>query len=419
MTTSAIELRPVSLRPVIANAARVLGGECLLRIANFVVAVVIARMYGAATFGIYATVLAYVTVGSMIADNGLQTSAIRQVSRWPTERCRIVSRLYAAKTLLLGIAVLPVVLIAAGIHLPRVVAFIGGLVAARTVVQSYAQLNAAILKALDAMGAIAAAQALHFALLISAAALVYRRGYAVTVLLALMVASQGCELLASTLYLWTRGIRAVRVRVGECWRVVREATPIGFTYGMASIALRLDVVFLSLIVPASAVGHFAAAQSVFVFASVTAWIFGSILLADFSRIGDQQDALRAYTQRWSRVLLITTVPAAIVGMWLAPLLLRTMFGNAFDAAGRMVVILLAALPFLFLNTVYLNRAIALGQHSIYAGAYAGALALGVAADFILGRTFAGVGIAVAALLREIGLFISLRLAAARLCRMVA
>ncbi len=55
----------------------------MLRIANFVAAIVIARIGGAAIFGIYATALAYATVASMIADNGLGITTVRKIGSSP------------------------------------------------------------------------------------------------------------------------------------------------------------------------------------------------------------------------------------------------------------------------------------------------------------------------------------------------
>jgi O-antigen/teichoic acid export membrane protein len=91
----------VSLKRTAANLSSVIGGELLLRAANFAVVVVIARLYCASALGVYATALAFATVAVMLADNGLQISAIAEVGQNPNQVSEVVSRLYAAKTLLL------------------------------------------------------------------------------------------------------------------------------------------------------------------------------------------------------------------------------------------------------------------------------------------------------------------------------
>src|SRR3954452_2310139 len=60
------------IRRTLLNLASVIGGEAALRVASLVAAVVIARNSGPALFGIYATALAYATITTLLADNGLQ-----------------------------------------------------------------------------------------------------------------------------------------------------------------------------------------------------------------------------------------------------------------------------------------------------------------------------------------------------------
>jgi O-antigen/teichoic acid export membrane protein len=88
------------MRKVALNLVSVIGGELLLRVANFAAVVVIARLYGARVLGIYATVLAFVTVAVMIADNGLQVSTIKEISQKPGMLDHTLGRLYVAKSFL-------------------------------------------------------------------------------------------------------------------------------------------------------------------------------------------------------------------------------------------------------------------------------------------------------------------------------
>jgi O-antigen/teichoic acid export membrane protein len=406
-------LPPQVLKRTIANLGSVVGGEALLRLGSFLAAVIIARNYGSAVFGVYAAALAYVTVVSMLADNGLQTAAIQQISRSPADLAAIASRLYVAKTSLLFPAVLLLAGVTVLLHWPDLVEQIVLLVALRTLLQSYAQLHIAMLKAIHRMHAIGIVQSVHFTFLIAGILWCYRGAHSITFLLAVMVAGQAVEFLGSAFVLSNYGLRAVRVRVEECWKLVRLAAPMGAANTMASIALRGDVVLLSWMVPATALGHFAAAQSLLVLLSVGSWLLGSVLLADMARLAHDYDALQYYVARWSRRIAMLLVPAAIVAVWAAPAAVRAIFGEAFGKAGGIVVILAMAAPFLFLNALYLNRAIALDLRSAYVGAYAAALSFGLLVGFILVRSFGATGVAVAAVAREIFLFTVLRTFAAR------
>ena len=65
------------------NLASILGGEAMLRIANFVAAVIIARTQGPVIFGTYAVTLAYATIAMTIVDSGLQTAIVKEIGADP------------------------------------------------------------------------------------------------------------------------------------------------------------------------------------------------------------------------------------------------------------------------------------------------------------------------------------------------
>jgi O-antigen/teichoic acid export membrane protein len=132
----------------LANLTSVISGELLLRIANFAAAIVIARRGGLVTFGFYAAALAYSTIATMLADNGLQVATVRDIARTPSQADSILSRAYASKLFLS----VPMVAALAGIgyfsHLSAEAWYIAALVTFRTVLQSFCQLQLAALKGL-------------------------------------------------------------------------------------------------------------------------------------------------------------------------------------------------------------------------------------------------------------------------------
>ncbi len=414
MSQWAIATRPVNapdLRATAAKLASVVGGEALLRAGNFAVAVVIARAYGPPMFGLYAVTLAYATLATTLADNGLQVAAIQQLSCARIQASAVATKLYWSKTMLLAGVVVLLACFAWSKHLRGLELWIGGLVTTRTLFQSYAQLNVSMLKGLDRMSLIAVVQAMHFVFLAAATGMAYFGGLGIVVLLALLAGSEAVEIVASSVVLRRAGIRLEQIHVKECWQMIRTAAPMGLTTMMANLGLRLDVVLLSWLAPAVIVAHFAAAQMFYVVLCVAGWLVGSVLLAEMGRIAAAPVVFQNFVQRWRRILLSATLPLTLIGMWLAPQLLRAVFGPSFDAGSRIVAVLIVATPFVLLNSLYLNRAIALDQRKAYVGSFAGALMLGIIADLVLGRTFAGLGIAVGAVLREVALCAGLTMAA--------
>src|ERR1700757_348194 len=118
---------------VLQNLMSVLGGEAAVRAANFAAALFIARAFGGFALGAYAAALAVVTVVVMIADNGLQTFVITELSGRPSERETVIGRVYIAKTMLLAVAIVVLGAIAGALKLSAFLWSVGAWVAVRTI----------------------------------------------------------------------------------------------------------------------------------------------------------------------------------------------------------------------------------------------------------------------------------------------
>jgi O-antigen/teichoic acid export membrane protein len=393
-----------ALQKTLANLVSVIGGEGILRVANFIVAVAIARLYGSAVFGLYATVLAYVTVVAMLADNGLQVAAIKQLSGSLEEIDRIVSLLYVAKTALFVPALTVLFAFVYGTHSSGLVWLIGGLVTVRTVLQSYCQLQIAILKAINRMTTIGVVQTAHAIILVIGCAVVYQRHLHVGGLMGVLVLGQFTEMTLTAMYLLRVGVRARPVRLWECWDLVRNAAPMGISFSLMNFLLRLDVIVLATFMSSSDVGNFAAAQSALVIVYVVSWLFGSVLLPDLTRLSSHRELMDKHVKHWIRLILAITVPITLIGIVVGPVGLRAVFGQAFDAARKPLALMLISIPFIFLNSLFLNRGFALNHRRVYVDTYAISAAGGLVLSVVMVKLFGVVGISAAVVTREIATF---------------
>jgi O-antigen/teichoic acid export membrane protein len=166
----------------------------------------------------------------------------------------------------------------------------------------------------------------------------------------------------------------------------------------------MDVIVLAWIVPGQEVGHFAAAQQVLVAVYLLSWLLGSVLLPELVRLSSSSSALHTYVGHWVRLLTLTSVPLAILGAASGPIVMRLVYGKDFASAGIPFSILWLTMPFVLLNALYLNRAIALGNRSLYVSSYVIGAGAGVVADLVLTLTLGIIGTALAAFLREVGMF---------------
>jgi O-antigen/teichoic acid export membrane protein len=385
------------------SLASVVGGEAAVRGANFIAALVIARAYGGETLGVYAACLAVVTVVAMFADNGLQTSAITQLSPAGASRNQIIGQITVSKTILLGAAAIVLAGIGAWMKLSSLFWTVGAWVALRTVLQSYSQLQLSILKAVSKANSIGIIQCIHGGLLLLAIGLTFTQGWSVFTLLAGMTFCQGIELAMGVFVVQRGGIRPSWPEHFQFWPSMRKSTPFGITYGLANLIIRLDTIVLSALVSLSELGSFSAANTVLLFVYVSSWLLGSILLPEMVRSSGNQENLKMRVDRWARITAVVTVPCAVLTSLLAPQLISALFGRAFTSSGAIASVMALAYPFVILNSVYTSLAVALNRRAVFVGVFAASAIAALGLDYFFGRAFGARGIAWAIVARETGM----------------
>ena len=383
------------------NLTSVIGGEMLLRAANFAAAAVIGRLYGVVVFGTYATILAFVTVVERLSDNGLEVAGIAQTSKQPERTGEILGSLYTLKTFLSFLVLTVLVCIGLASGLSSSVWVLATILTLRTFLYSYCRLQAGIIKSWDKMPAIGTIQAMHFGVLACGLSIIYIRHYSLASLLLLLLTGQSLEFLLSFFYLRRLGIRPRMMGITAYCRMIRSSTPIGITYTAAAMILRGDVIILSLLVPATVLGSFAAANTGLVTVYVVAWLFGGVILSRMAQLAKDSTLLSSYVRKWVLVILATATPISLLAAWVAPSLVSMLFGRPFAIAASSAAIMALAVPFILLNAVFLSRAIAREASFEYLGIFLGVGVISVTLDFVLGRAYGANGVAWAIALREL------------------
>ena len=407
------------MKRTFGNLVSVIGGEAMIRAANFAATLVIARVHGARIFGLYATALATTAVFVMFADNGLQTSAITELSNRLDGKDKIVGELYVAKTALTCVIIAVLVSVGLTLGFPPLVWMVGGLVAVRTILQSYSQLQLSMLKSIGQMKVIGVIQGLHCAVLMVGICIAFKQRWVILGLLGWLVAGQALELVLTVNVLWRAGIRLMWPAVGSCWALIVRSTPVGIAYGLANLIVRLDTIVLSVIVPLSEMGQFAAADMVLVIVYVVAWLFGSVVLPEMVRRSASSERLKAYVNRWSLLLFLTVAPCALFGFWVTPRIIPFLYGPTFSRAGIIVSVMMLGVPFILVNSLYANYAIATDSKATYLRIFAATAVATVGLNYFLGRSFGPLGVAWAILIRELGMFAGFSVLASRTSGRVA
>jgi len=383
-----------------SNFGDVVGGEMLLRLANFGVAALIGRLFGAPVLGLYATIVAVATLGERLADNGLELTGIAEVSARPRYTSEIATALYTDKTILCVVAIglLATMGRIAGLS-PRQW-LIAAILALRTFLYSYCRLHAGFLKGLDRTRQISKCQGVHFSLLAIGLAYVYLQHKSLVVLLLFLLAAQIVEYICSFVVLRRLGVGYAAVSASLCWDLMRRSVPVGATYTLATVMLRGDVLILSLLASSAVVGTFAAADTGLVMIYVIAWLFSGVLLSDLGRHARNSQALNLHFRKILRTVTLVSIPLAAAGVLFSRFAVIVIFGKSFAAAGSTAAIMILALPLIFFNAALLSRLIAKNASRVAAFIYLLAAILSLLLNYFLGRYYGAAGVAVSIVLRE-------------------
>lgn len=355
----------------------------------------------------------------MLADNGLQISAVGEVTKWRESPSAVVSRLYVTKSIAFLVMMPVLAAIGVAVHLSWLGWTVGILTMIRLVMQSYSQLQLAILKTLDRMQIIGALQAIHFTVLSLGIAWIYFAHRRFEWLLGWFIVGQCLEFLLSLSVLMRIGVGAVRVRLRECMALLKRSTPVGFSYALASVILRTDIIVLSMIAPLQVVGHFAAAQVVITAVYVVSWLFGTVVLPEMTRRVHEGVAIEAYVRRWTLRIVASVLPASVLSALLVPRIMLLLYGSAYAETGSVAAIMLLGCTPIFLNALNFNRAVALNAKRIYLRVYVSVAILTVILDFVSGQLWGANGIAVAVVLREAVMLTMFKLASGDAPRVAA
>jgi polysaccharide transporter, PST family len=388
------------MKPVLASLASVIGGEAIIRLANFATVLFIARQYGGTTLGAYAVTLSVVTVVVMFSDNGLQTAVITKLTVATSGRDQLLGQLALSKVILLAAAAICLAVIAICSRKNELFWIIGLWVSARAILQSYSQFQMAILKSIAKARWIGIIQSFHSAVLFLGLWWSFTQRWTVFVLLAWLTFGQLLELSLGVAILSRSG---VRVRWSETFpflAILKMAAPFGIAYGLANLIIRVDTIVLSMFAPLSEIGIFSAADTILLLVYVSSWLFGSLLLPEMVRVSDRPQEWKAYTLQWVRRVVLITVPAALVVSLAAPRLIVLLYGQAFAGSGMLASLLSLACPLIVLNSVYTTQVIAANRQSVLLAMFGATAVAALALDFALAHACGATGIAVAIVIRE-------------------
>lgn len=405
------------------TAAQAIGKAAVLAIGAASI-VITTRYLGASGYGQFALALAFVQMVGLLADLGLLTVVVREISRRPEETERLVGNALTLRLALsLGVIVLAGLLSLAMPYTEQVRVAI--LIAGVPLVLGLA--NTAIVAVFQARlrmdrAAISdvAGRAAGFVALVAVAALDLGF-YAV-------VATAGVGAFVTLVVTWRLSRPLVRVRPAASrpvWRsLLRAAIPVGAALAVTEVYFRADTLIVSLYEDYEEVGFYALAYRLIELLGMLPAIVMTSVFPLLSRyLRENRDLARRTLDATADLFVALGVPLAAGGVVVAPQLVRLIGGDDFEGAADTLRILLFAGALAFVSGLFGMALIAGDRQRSALRLAMAALALNVPLNFALVPSFgidAAAAVAVASELllvvgggllvrRELGLAPRLRL----------
>jgi O-antigen/teichoic acid export membrane protein len=371
-------------RRVASNTAVQVAGKGIVLAFGLASLAVLTRYLGPGDYGRYTLALMYMQLFGVLADVGLFTTVVREISK---DRSRTDELVGNVLTLRLILAVV-VIAVAAGVslllpyeHDVRVAILLAGgpllfgmmNTAYVAILQSRLQMSRAVVG--DVVGR---AASLLLALLVVWLDLGF---YAV------MLAAGGGALATLTVtWLVTRRLAAIRFRANlAVWRpLLVAALPLGLALAINSLYFRADTLIISFYEPYSQVGLYTLAYRILELALVVGYVFVNTTFPVLSQAveHDEPRALRMI-QVSTDLLVVLGMPLVAGGLVLAPQIVELASGEDFAGAAEPLRILLAAGALAWVNGVFGLALIAKNRQTSALWLNVSALAFNVGLNFLL------------------------------------
>jgi O-antigen/teichoic acid export membrane protein len=387
------------------NSVLVVSARALAKLGVFVVVVLLLRTLGSERYGRYAAMVVYVTLLGVVADLGLQTVFIRDVSRDRRLFTRYLSNLLSVRLLL---SVIALALLAAVLRLLSPALFPYTLAGfALLLTTSYSSLLRAVFYIRGRLVYEAVAIVAEAILLLALTLVAIRRQAAWDAFLWVYAASYlfTCLFVFGVLrWRWHERI-TIGLEPAFLRGLLAAGLPLALGFTITTIYAQLDVVLLQLFKGFQMVGWYSAANR---FVDAVAWIPQSAMGAIFPALailsaGDRRQLAFAYEKSY-KMLAVIALPLAVGIGITADSLIHLAAPHGFDQSIPALRILAPSVALLFVNNAFIYTLTAINRQLDFTRLALFTLAVNMVLNLALIPPYGYLGAAAASTITEAALF---------------
>ena len=340
-------------RRVASNTAVQVAGKAAVLAIGAASIAVLTRYLGPSDYGRYTLALMYMQLFAVLADVGLLTTVVREISKDPSRTESLVGNALTLRLLLSLVTI--VVAVAISLLLPYepdvrlAIVLAGGPLLLGMLNGSLTAVFQGQMRMGRSVSADVVGRAIAFGLAVLVATL--DLGF-----FAVMGAAAGGALatLIVSVVLSRRLVRISFLSDRAVWRTLLVASlPLGLALAINALYFRADTLIISLLRPVDEVGFYTLAYRILEFVLAGGTVFLTASFPVISRyVADEDRRLRPAIQSSWDLFLVAGVPVVVGGAILAPRLIELVAGEDFDQAVEPLQILLAAGTLAWVNGVF-------------------------------------------------------------------
>ena len=351
-------------RAVFANTGYIIISNFLNKLISLFILFLLTHYLDVADFGRFSFVIFYITFFGIFTDLGLNAILVRECSRVPGMASKLLGNGIIIKltyTLLSTLAsYMTIVLLGypSDIRLLVYIASIMLFISFRGIF--FRQVFEVVFQARLKMKYPSAINVLNELLTLGViVVIIAMQGTLLQIILAVSLANLP-GFLAITYFSVKLVPPTFKIDWGLCWRMIKEALPVGISGLLESLVVLLPVIMLSKLADDSAVGHYSLA---FRLAS-SLWIIPTAFMMSLFPFMSQyaqessRKELKEACLSGLKYMTLLAIPVAVLVTSLAPPIIRLISGSAYEPAAIALQFLIWGTSLYFLNTVFFYTFIA-------------------------------------------------------------
>lgn len=390
-----------TIKKVAKNTGAILVGNILSKLLEFIVLVFMARYLGVTNYGIYSFVFAYMFFFNILPTLGINKIIVREISRNNSMAKKIIGNALTIRLLLSLLAIILSIIIINILNYPYDTKLLVYIVSVTLLLSSLGRTYMSIFQAnLKMKYSVFANLIEKIFLVILILTIIFFKGNLIHIIIATII-SNFIGFFISFIYS-RRFIKPnFEFDIFCVKKILRFSMPIALSFVFISIYHKIDVIMLSYMKTNEDIGYYSAAYRLTDSLNIipTAFMMSVFPLMSMY-FKNSRDSLESSYERSFRLLLMISLPIAVITTVFSKYIIYLIYGNEFLPSAYALSILVWSVVLSFINIVFGNVIVSMDKQLVTAYVACIMAILNIILNYLLIPQYSYIGASIATVLVE-------------------